>query len=141
MTGTVVARAPTPVSALGASDDVPFAEIFPILLYVLLLMATTAAQGLYQGLERPQPAALSILQPLATWSTVWAWFYGYARRHRIALIMDFGWLFAAVWPVVVFYYLFKRQRWRALFPAAAYGVLMGAAILLGLFVRLAVSPR
>jgi hypothetical protein len=102
---------------------------------------TTAAQGLYLGLARSQPAALSILQPLATWLTVWAWFYGYARRNSIALIMDFGWFFAAAWPVVVFYYLFKRQRWRALIPVAAYGLLMVAAMLIGVCVRLAVSPR
>lgn len=140
----LVHRSPRPVLVVPVlsttPDDIPFGEIFPVLLYVLLFTLTTVAQGLYQGLARPQPAVLWILQPLATWWTVWAWFYAYARRHRIPMIMDLGWLLVGAWPIVVFYYLFKIQRWRALVPVAAYGLLMLTAMMLGWFVRLAVSP-
>jgi hypothetical protein len=53
--------------------------------------------------------------------------------------MDFGWLFIGVWLVVVPYYLFRTQRWRALYPIAAYLVLALAVTALGSLVRLAVS--
>jgi hypothetical protein len=122
-----------------ASDDVPFAELFPILLYVLLITLTTAAEGLYEGMGRPRPYALPILEQLATWLTIWAWFYAYSSRHRLPLIMDFGWLLIGVWLVVVPYYLFRTQRWRALYPIAAYVVLALAVTALGSLVRLAVS--
>jgi hypothetical protein len=120
-------------------DDVPFAELFPVLLYVLLITLTTAAEGLYQGIGQPRPAALPMLQQLATWLTIWAWFYAYSSRHRIPLIMDFGWLFIGAWLVVVPYYLFKTQRWRALLPIAAYVLLVLAATALGSLVRLVAS--
>jgi len=123
-----------------SADDIPFAELFPILLYVLLLTLTTVADGLYDGMGRPRPVALPVLEQLAVATTIWAWFYAYSGRHRIPLIMDFGWLFIGVWLVVVPYYLFRTQRWRALYPIAAYVVLALAVTGLGWLVRLAVSP-
>jgi len=124
-----------------SADDIPFAEVFPILLFVLLFTLTTAAEGLYEGLGRPRPDALPVLERLATWLTIWAWFYAYASRWRIPLIMDFGWLFIPAWMVVVPYFLFKTQRWRALLPIAAYVLLVIAANGLGLLVRSAVSRQ
>jgi hypothetical protein len=122
-----------------SSHDIPFAEVFPILLYVLLFTLTTAADGLYEGLGRPRPDALSVLEQLATWLTVCAWFYAYADRWRIPLIVDFGWLIFGVWMVVVPYFLFKTQRWRALLPIAGYVLLVIAVHGLGWLVRSAVS--
>jgi len=122
-----------------SSDDIPFAEVFPLLLYVLLFVLTTAAEGLYQGLGRPRPDALPVLEQLATWLTICAWFYAYANRWRIPLIVDFGWLFIGVWMLVVPYFLFKTQRWRALLPIAAYVLLVIAVNGLGSLVRSAVS--
>jgi len=55
--------------------------------------------------------------------------------------MDFGWLFIPAWMVVVPYFLFKTQRWRALLPIAAYVLLVIAANGLGLLVRSAVSRQ
>jgi hypothetical protein len=121
------------------ADDIPFAEIFPILLFIVLITVTTAAEGLYDGLGRARPDVLPILERLATWLTVCAWFHAYASRRRIPLIMDFGWLFLGIWVVVVPYFLFKTQRWRALLPIAAYLVLAAAASGLGSLVRAAVS--
>jgi hypothetical protein len=120
-------------------DDIPFAEVFPILLYIVLIVVTTAAEGLYEGLGRSRPHALPILEQLATWLTIWAWFHAYASRHRIPLIMDFGWLFIGIWLVVVPYFLFKTQRRRALLPIAAYLLLAAAASGIGSLVRTAVS--
>lgn len=121
------------------ADDIPFAEVFPILLYVLLFIMTTAAEGLYEGLGRPRPDALPVLEQLATWLTICAWFHAYANRWRIPLIVDFGWLLIGVWMLVVPYFLFKTQRWRALLPIAAYVLLVIAVNGLGSLVRSAVS--
>lgn len=117
----------------------PFAELFPILLYVLLTISITAAEGFYQGIGREEPAILPGLEQVTVWVTIWAWFHAYARRHRIPLIMDFGWLFIGAWLVVVPYYLFRIQRWRALAPIGAYVLLMIAASAVGTLVRLAAS--
>ena len=73
------------------ADEIPFAEVFPILLYVILAIFTRAAEGLYEGIGRTRPDALPWLEQVAVWLTIWAWFHAYARRHRIPLIMDFGW--------------------------------------------------
>jgi hypothetical protein len=121
------------------ADEIPFAEVFPILLYVILAIFTRAAEGLYEGIGRTRPDALPWLEQVAVWLTIWAWFHAYARRHRIALIMDFGWLLIGVWFVVVPYYLFKIQRWRALVPIGAYVLLMIAASAVGTLVRMMVS--
>jgi hypothetical protein len=40
------------------ADEIPFAEVFPILLYVVLVIFTTAAEGLYAGIGRARPDAL-----------------------------------------------------------------------------------
>jgi hypothetical protein len=122
------------------ADEIPFAELFPILLYVLMVISTTAAAGFYEGIGRKPPAAVPFLEQVAVWVTVWAWFHAYARRHRIPLIMDFGWLLIGAWLLVVPYYLFKIQRWRALRPIGAYVLLMIAASAIGTLVRMAVSP-
>jgi hypothetical protein len=122
-----------------SSDDIPFAEVFPIVLYVLLIILTTTADGLYEGLGRPRPDALPVLERLATWLTVCAWFYAYADRRRIPLILDFGWLIFGVWMLVVPYFLFKTQRGRAWLPIAGYVLLVVAVQGLGWLVRSAVS--
>jgi len=121
------------------SDEIPFAELFPILLYVLLVVSMRTAEGLYAGIGREPPAALPWLEQVTVWVTIWAWFHAFARRHRIPLIMDSGWLLIGAWLVVVPYYLFKIQRWRALVPIGAYVLLMIAASAVGTLVRLAVS--
>jgi hypothetical protein len=120
-------------------DEMPFAELFPILLYVLLTILITAADGFYEGIGRQQPAITPWLEQVTVWVTIWAWFHAYARRHRIPLIMDFGWLLMGAWLVVVPYYLYKIQRWRALAPIGAYVLLMIAASAVGTMVRMAVS--
>lgn len=120
------------------SGEIPFAEVFPILLYVVLAIFTRAAEGLYEGIGRERPDALPWLEQVAVWLTIWAWFHAYARRHRIPLIMDCGWLLGA-WLVVVPYYLFKIQRWRALLPIGAYVLLMIAASAVGTLVRMVVA--
>jgi len=38
-----------------SADDIPFAEVFPILLFVLLFTLTTAAEGLYEALDGHVP--------------------------------------------------------------------------------------
>jgi hypothetical protein len=123
------------------SDDIPAAEVFPIGLFVILLTLRGVTAGVYEGLGRPQPEALPFVEQLASWLTLWAWFSAYAYRHRIPLIMDFGWLFFGIWLVVVPYFLFKTQRWRALLPIAAYVFLAVVANGLGFLVRVAVSHQ
>jgi hypothetical protein len=90
-------------------DEMPFAELFPILLYVLLTILITAADAFYEGIGRQQPAITPWLEQVTVWVTM------------------------------VPYYLYKIQRWRALAPIGAYVLLMIAASAVGTMVRMAVS--
>jgi hypothetical protein len=102
------------------SGDIPAAEVFPIVLFVLLLILESVAAGVYAGLRRPYPDGLPAFEMIAAWLTISAWFYPYARRHRISLIMDYGWLLIGFWVIAVPYYLFKTQGRRTFIPIAAY---------------------
>jgi hypothetical protein len=72
------------------TDDVPPEEVFPIALFVLIIVGTAITGGIYEGLERPQPDALPSLTQVATGLALWSWFSAYAHRHRIPLILDLG---------------------------------------------------
>ena len=71
------------------------------------------------------------LERLAGWLAAWAWFSAYARRHRLALVLDLGWWFFGLWPLLATYYLFKTQGRRALIPIAAYLALRVVSFVLG----------
>jgi hypothetical protein len=52
---------------LPISDDIPAAEVLPLILFVILVPLRTVAAGVYEGLGRAQPDALPFLEQLATW--------------------------------------------------------------------------
>jgi hypothetical protein len=120
------------------SEDIPTAEVVPLILFVLLIILERVTDGLYQGLGRPQPDALPFLETLATWVALSAWFSAYAQRYRIALVMDFGWLLIGIWLIAVPYFLFKTQGWRAFVPIGACVALVLVANMLGFMVSAAV---
>jgi hypothetical protein len=123
------------------TDDVPPEEVFPIVLLVLLVVVGGVSTGLYGGLEQEPPQALPWLQRLATWLAAWSWFSAYAHRHRVPLVVDLGWWFFGLWPLLIPYYLFKTQGRRALLPIGAYLALTLVSSGLGWLIRAAISQH
>ena len=124
---------------MSASSEVPTREVVPLLTLVTIVGTTSVVHGLYAGLDRRLPEALPILEQVACWLAIWAWFAAYAARHRLSLIMDLGMWFFGLWLLLVPYFLFKTQRWKALIPIGAYALLLLASTAVATGVKIIIS--
>jgi hypothetical protein len=122
-----------------SEDDVPTHEVVPLLILVTIVGTTSVVHGFYAGIARPLPDALPILEQVATWLAIYAWFMPYAARHRMPLILDMGMWFFGLWLFLVPYFLFRTQRWRAFIPIGAYALLVLISSVVATAVRVLVS--
>src|SRR5262245_48651871 len=90
---------PLTTNAPAKPDEIPFAEVFPLLLNVVLVTLTSTTAGIYNGLGQMPYNGLITAAEFAAGLTLSVWFHAYAGRHRIPLIMDSGWLILAGWPI------------------------------------------
>jgi hypothetical protein len=124
---------------VAAPDEVPTREVVPLLILVTIVATTSVLHGFYAGIARPLPDAAPILEQVACWLAIWAWFAPYAARHRMTLVMDLGMWFFGLWVFLVPYFLFKTQRWKALIPIGAYVLLVLVSNVVAGGVRILVS--
>jgi hypothetical protein len=109
------------------ADAVSPAELMAVCLVCVLTVLESVLPTFYAVGERNYPDALPLLLTVAWASGVWAWLYAYAVRRRLTLPMDAGWFLLFAWWVMVPYYLFRANGWKALIPLAAFGMLWAIA--------------
>ena len=78
------------------------------------LFVPRVVEGVYFGTGRPVPAPVSVLASLALFASLAAWFWSYSRSQRLDWVMDMGLFLLVAWPVVIPYYVLKREGWRGL---------------------------
>lgn len=104
-----------------AAPRAPFAELAPLVLFFLLAVLQPAGSVCYTLAGVNVPPDTRALWFLASWCALWAWWYAYAARKRLPLILDMGWFLAAAWPVVVPYFVLRNEGWKGLIPIVIYG--------------------
>ena len=79
------------------------------LLLALALFTPPVVGGFYGAFERELPDAFPFLSQVFLILSLIAWFHMYSQRQGIAWVLDMGWFLFAAWPVVVPYYILKRE--------------------------------
>jgi hypothetical protein len=109
----------------------------------ILLLGFFLIDGLARGVywmhgERPS-ARFEILAILGFVSLLWYWLMEQCRPHRVAFPLDIAYFAAALWFLLVPYYLWHCQRWRGLLKvlcvfgayATCYGLGVGLYYMYG----------
>jgi hypothetical protein len=96
-------------SAGSKTDRVPFPEVFPILVLVILIPVHAMSYALYTGLGVPFPESVAALLALAAWLAAYAWFDSYGRRHGLSGVMGMGYFFYLAWWLLVPCYLLRQS--------------------------------
>lgn len=83
------------------------------------VLVTSLARGVYAAHDMDPSGRFQLLEVLGLLMLLWYWFAQQVAPHRPPLVMDLGVLMAALWFVLVPYYLWRYERWRGLGTAAA----------------------
>ncbi len=116
--------------------------VLPRLPEVLLgsaLVTPYVIAGVYRGIGRDAPDVLPFLNTFLIFCGVAAWFRSYCRALRVSLPMDMGWALILAWPVVVPYFILKREGRRGLRRLGLFIVAWLAAALVGVATSLITS--
>jgi hypothetical protein len=119
----------------GSASALPTERVALTILFSVLFVSH-AAQGAYTGLGAPPPGGFGALTTIAMLASIWAWFWAYSRRNRIAWVMDMGWFLAAAWPVLIPYYVIRAERGRGVAKVGLFCFTYAAAWLVSLAISI-----
>jgi hypothetical protein len=109
-----------PASAASEDDDLPrVARALSWIFLVGFFLVSNGARAVYAIHDEPPSARFELLWMVSAISFLWYWLREQCRPYRASFPLDMPYFAAALWFVVVPYYLWHYQRWRGLLKVAA----------------------
>jgi hypothetical protein len=124
-----------------ANEDDAVAKLSAWIFLIGLILVTSAARGLYSSQGAIPSPRFELLERLGLITFLWFWLTTQCRPYRVSFPLDLGLFLAALWFMMLPYYLWHHERWRGALKCLVIGVayFVGYILSLGMHYALARS--